>query len=331
MALTNSRHNEIMRSYEQKQFINRDRLLERFDKIYKEIPELKELDESVSAISVTSARKMLEGDNDALGNLKAELHSLTDRRTLLLTSHGYPADYLEPVYHCPDCQDTGYVNNRKCHCFKKAVIDLLYTQSNLSEILMKENFDTFKLDYYSSNFIDRLTGKSSLETMKNNVAVCRQFINNFDAEPGNLLFYGSTGVGKTFLSNCIARELIERAYSVIYFTVAELFEVSARNTFGKDPEAQDVNEYVIDCDLLIIDDLGTELANSFTNSRLFTYLNERILRQKATIISTNLSLDDIKSIYSERIFSRISSNYTMLRFVGDDIRIQKKLMNREAN
>lgn len=191
--------------------------------------------------------------------------------------------------------------------------------------------DRFELDYYSSNFIDRLTGKSSLETMKNNVAVCRQFINNFDAEPGNLLFYGSTGVGKTFLSNCIARELIERAYSVIYFTVAELFEVSARNTFGKDPEAQDVNEYVIDCDLLIIDDLGTELANSFTNSRLFTYLNERILRQKATIISTNLSLDDIKSIYSERIFSRISSNYTMLRFVGDDIRIQKKLMNREAN
>lgn len=139
MALTNSRHNEIMRSYEQKQFINRDRLLERFDKIYKEIPELKELDESVSAISVTSARKMLEGDNDALGNLKAELHSLTDRRTLLLTSHGYPADYLEPVYHCPDCQDTGYVNNRKCHCFKKAVIDLLYTQSNLSEILMNSN------------------------------------------------------------------------------------------------------------------------------------------------------------------------------------------------
>lgn len=331
MALTNSQYNEIMREYEQKQLASRDQLLKRYDAVYKLLPELKELDQTVSSLSLAQARKMLAGDTDALASLKNELHALTDKRIFILTSGGYPADYLEPVYCCPDCQDTGYINNKKCHCFKKIIIDTLYTQSNLQNILDRENFSTFSLDYYSQNFIDRKTGRSSLEIMQEALKICHEFIDHFGSSYQNLLFYGGTGVGKTFLSNCIAKELIDKSFSVIYYTISDLLEKCADHTFRHDPDAQDINEYIINCDLLIIDDLGTEMANSFTNSRLFTCLNERILRQKSTVISTNLGLDDIKTIYSDRIFSRITSNYKMLRLVGDDIRIQKKLMNREEH
>ena len=231
-------------------------------------------------------------------------------------------------YQCPDCKDSGYIGTHKCHCFKKAIVDYLYTQSNLKDILDKENFSTCSLTYYSRNHIDPLTGRSSLESMETALNVCHNFVDTFSEEFHNILLYGDTGVGKTFLSHCIAKELMDSAYSVIYFTAAGLFDILAENTFGKrQNKDSDVFEHIYDCDLLIIDDLGTELPNSFTVSQLFICLNERILRQKSTIISTNLALDDIKTIYSERTFSRISSNYTILRITGDDIRIQKKLLN----
>ena len=151
---------------------------------------------------------------------------------------------------------------------------------------------------------------------------------NFRTEFSNILLYGDTGVGKTFLSHCIAKELIESSYSVIYFSASMLFDLLAKETFSKKEDAEaDTHTHIYDCDLLIIDDLGSELSNAFTTSQLFTVLNERILRENSTIISTNLALEDIKAIYSERIFSRISSSYTMLRLTGDDIRIQKKLLN----
>ena len=211
-------------------------------------------------------------------------------------------------------------------------MDLLYTQSNLQEILKSENFSTLSLDYYSRNHIDPVTGRSSLDSMKTALHACHEFVDTFSTDFRNILLYGDTGVGKTFLSNCIAKELIDAAYSVIYFSSKHFFDILAENTFGKkdsdsyDEESPDTN-YIYNCDLLIIDDLGTEMANGFTSSQLFACLNERILRRKSTIISTNLALDDIKNIYSERIFSRLSSSYTMLRLTGDDIRIQKKLLN----
>ena len=165
--------------------------------------------------------------------------------------------------------------------------------------------------------------------MKKAVAVAKEFVDTFEEEFCNLFFYGDTGVGKTFLSNCIAKELMDRSYSVIYLSSFELFDTLAKSKFGKDDTADQMNEHILDCDLLIIDDLGTELANSFTVSQLFLCLNERILRRKSTIISTNLSLESLVQIYSERTFSRITSNYTMLKLTGDDIRIKKKLMNLE--
>ncbi|MEZ3488258.1 MAG: ATP-binding protein [Lachnospiraceae bacterium] len=328
MSLSNSQYDQIMRAYEQRQLDNEYRLRERYREAYSLIPSLEELDHSISSLSVRQARRLLDGDDEALRSLKDELHSLIHDKRLLLKKHGLGEDYLEPHYTCRDCQDTGYIGDEKCHCFKKAVIELLYEQSNLQEVLEDENFSAFSMDYYSRSHIDPLTGRTALESIQTALKVCRRFVDTFAEEFQNLLLYGDTGVGKTFLSHCIAKELIDTSFSVVYFTAARLFDVFAANTFGR-KEAQDshAHEHIYDCDLLIIDDLGTELPNSFTISQLFICLNERILRQKPTIISTNLALEDIQSIYSERTFSRISSHYTILRMTGDDIRIQKKLLN----
>lgn len=329
MALNNSQYDTIIRTYEQKQLHNRNVLDKRYQTAYAKLPELKKLHQSISELSVRQARKLLEGDNCALQELKTQIKDLSKQGNELLVAGGFPADYLEPIYNCPDCKDTGYIDNKKCHCFQKAVIDMLYTQSNLKHILQEENFDTFSFSFYSANHVDPKTGATSLANIQKAYMVARDFVDTFGKEFRNLFLYGDTGVGKTFLSNCIAKELIDKSHSVIYLSSFELFDTLAKSKFGKDEAANQMNEHIFDCDLLIIDDLGTELANSFTVSQLFLCLNERLLRRKATIISTNLSLEALVDIYSERTFSRITSNYTMLKLTGDDIRIKKKLRKME--
>jgi DNA replication protein DnaC len=209
------------------------------------------------------------------------------------------------------------------------IIDMLYEQSNLKHVLQNENFNTFSFSYYSPNFVDAETDYSSLDTIQNAYQIAREFVDTFGKEFRNLFFYGDPGVGKTFLSNCIAKELIDQSNSVVYLSSYQLFDTLAKGRFDKDEMSEKLNKHLFQCDLLIIDDLGTELVNSLTVSQLFLCLNERLLNRKPTIISTNLSLDALVDIYSERIFSRITSNYTMLKLTGDDIRIKKKLMNME--
>ena len=329
MALTNSQYDHFMRIYEKRQLDNENRLRGRYEEVYDRIPRLRELDQSISELSVRQARRMLDGDESALTALKEDLHLLFEEKKLLLTQAGYRTDYLELSYTCPDCKDTGYIGKEKCHCFKKAIIDYMYTQSNLQEILQKENFNTFSMDYYSDSHIDPLTGRSSREAIQTAARACQEFTQNFAKDGGNLLLYGDTGVGKTFLTHCVAKELLDQTFSVIYFTASQLFDIFAKKQFEKDEDAARDYEHIYDCDLLLIDDLGTEFANGFTISQMFVCLNERLLRGKSTMISTNLSLDDLNNMYSERVFSRITSAYTVLRITGDDIRIQKKLMGRK--
>lgn len=326
MALKNSQYDKIMRTYEEKQYISRNRLNKHYEEVYTAVPHMKELDNSISELSVAQARKLLDGDSSALVSLKEHINTLSAKRVLLLKEHGFPADYLTPRYECPECQDTGYISGKKCHCFKKAVIELLYAQSNLKNITQEENFNTFSLNYYSKNHIDPKTGRSSFQAAQEALLMCHEFADTFGRDFRNLFLYGDTGVGKTFLANCIAKQLMDHSYSVIYFTAFELFDVFAKSKFQKDDEAESMYEHIFDCDLLIIDDLGTELSNSFTTSQLFLCLNERLLRHRSTIISTNLSLEALVDLYSERTFSRITSNFTMLKLTGDDIRIKKKLM-----
>ncbi|HIT89945.1 MAG TPA: ATP-binding protein [Candidatus Merdenecus merdavium] len=328
MALRNSQYDSIIREYDQKQFHHRHELDRRIQELYGKYKEFQEIDEEISSLSVACGRKLIEGDLEANKNLKHDIANLTKKRTNLLLQLGYPEDYLELHYDCNDCKDTGYIDHKKCHCFKKATLDLLYTQSNIKSILETENFSTFSYDYFNDKKVDPTTGLTPLANIKQIVSEVLQYIDHFDdMDPiQNFFFYGLPGVGKTFLTNCIAKELLDRNHSVIYFTSFQLFELLAKNTFNKNELPINPEQHVFDCDLLIIDDLGTELTNSFVSSQLFLCINERLLRKKSTIISTNLSLDGFYETYSERTFSRVSSNYTMRKFIGDDIRIQKKLM-----
>lgn len=332
LALKNSQYDIITRIYNQKQLRNRHNQTKRQEEIYTKIPRIHEIDYSIATISVKRAKELLNGNESALSHLRQELVDLAEEKRLLLLRNGYSETYLEMQYDCPDCQDTGYCNGTKCHCFKQASIDMLYTQSNLREILKTENFQHFTLAYYDNEEINPITGKTQMINMTEIHDICRNFVLHFEKEFENLFFYGDTGVGKTFLSNCIAKELLDRSFSVIYLSAIELFDLFSRMTFSEDiPEqSSDLLQFIIECDLLIIDDLGTELTNTFTNSKLFYCLNTRYLHKKSTIISTNLTLDRINDTYSERIFSRISSNYTLLKFFGSDIRIKKKLLTKRS-
>ncbi len=324
MALSNSQYDEIMRGYQSRQLQNRRITEKRIQEAYKKIPALKTIDDSMAEISVESARKMLDGDTQALAKLKADLADLRVQKAKLIAEVGYPEDYFEPVFTCRDCKDTAYIDGNKCHCFKQRIIDIVYAQSNIVDVLERENFSTFSYEYYSDDVVNPTTNLSSLDTAKRAVDMCRHFIDDFDNKPKNLLLYGDTGVGKTFLTNCVAKELLEKGKSVIYFTAFQLFDILSKGVFEKDADAIAAHQNIFDCDLLIIDDLGTEFANSFTTSQLFLCVNERILRQKSTIISTNLNMQQIMDMYSERTFSRISSNYDVIKLFGDDIRIKKR-------
>lgn len=324
MPLSNAQYDEIMRGYDARQIKNKHIADVRTSQAYQRAPRLKEIDTAIAETSIRQAKKIFDGDDTALADLKRQLADYRIERRQLLTRLGYPPDYLAPVYTCPDCKDTGYIGGKQCHCFKQAVIDAVYAQSNLRVILADENFSAFSLDYYSKDMRNPATGLSAYETALRALEECRHFIDTFEQKPNNLFFYGDTGVGKTFLSNCVAKELLDKGYSVIYFTAFQLFDILSKGVFDKDADAIAAHQNIFDCDLLIIDDLGTELSNSFTTSQLFLCVNERILRQKSTIISTNLNMGQLADIYSERTLSRISSNYTILKLFGDDIRIQKR-------
>ena len=325
MSLKNSQYQSIMRQYDQRQLFHRHEQMLRYEEVRQHIPAYRRLEEEIAGLQATRARAAVMGQPSP--DTLSRLQQLQKQQALLLTEAGYPADYLELTYTCPDCHDTGFIGNEKCHCFKQAMVDLLYSQSNIHEVLKQENFGNFNMNYYSDRVNQRL-GISPRENMAAILDTCHDFIDHFDDQARNLLFYGDTGVGKTFLTNCIAKELLDSSHTVIYLTAFHLVDILQNNTFGSD-EMDDSSEnmfsYILDCDLLIIDDLGTELNNSFVTSQLFLCINERLLSRKSTIISTNLSLDELQNEYSERIFSRLVSNYEIMLILGDDIRIKKAI------
>ena len=322
MPLHNYQYDTIMREYSRRQAQNRRIQEQHQAQAYQQLPRLREIDEEVATLSARKVRALIKGQETGLDDLQNDIALLSQERSALLLSEGYPQDYLEMHYTCPLCQDTGYIGSQKCSCFKKAEIELLYTQSNLKEILEKENFDHFSFDLYSDTITNDSTGLSARETARRAYDIAQTFVKNFDSSFENLFLYGDTGVGKTFLSHCIAHDLLESAHCVLYFSAFDLFDHLAGSAFSRkdDKPGEDL---VFDCDLLIIDDLGTELTNSFVASQFFLCINERIMRKKSTIISTNLKLEDFSATYSERTFSRIASNYRMVKLIGKDIRIQK--------
>ena len=326
MALSNSQYDAIMREYGRQQIENHHKLEERRKEIYARLPVVRQLEAEIAERSVACAKKLLEGDKSVLDRLKEDLRDLREQKALIIRAAGYPDDYLELHYRCPDCRDTGLIDVRKCHCFLQAQMKLLHAQSNLEDVLERENFKALSYEYYDDTEILPQLGITNAAYMRRVVAGCREFVRDFDKKHDNLLFTGSTGVGKTFLTNCIARELMDDFHSVIYLTASDLFDVFSRNKFDYDnaEDMKDMYRFILDCDLLIIDDLGTELNNSFTSSQLFYCINERMNMSRSTIISTNLTLARLRDSYTDRVTSRIMSGYRIIPLYGGDIRLLKK-------
>jgi len=339
MSRHNDYYNAVLRMYDSRQLNNQRAYDLRKQEVYRCVPTIEFLDkqqvsDSVRRIkaSITSAQNAGVRTYNADGSdPDRTVTDYTAQRKKLLTEAGFPEDYLEMQYHCPLCKDTGYSNNQKCKCFKAAFINLLYGDSALRSALDTENFDTFSYEYYADDITDPLTGLTPYQNIQEAVTKAKNFIAGFDTpeeDCHNLLICGNTGVGKTFLTNCIARELINAGYGVVYLSANELFTILEDYKFRRNnsPDSEIIYERhtaIHECDLLIIDDLGTELVNNFAITQLFHLLNNRQLQRHSTIISTNLSMQHIKETYSERIFSRIASSYDYIRLFGEDIRLKK--------
>lgn len=302
--------------------------------LYKQIPDLEKLDNDINSTSIFAIKSILTQQNSKTPEkLRGELSNLRKKKVTLLKNAGKSLDYLNPNFDCNSCNDTGYIKtengNVLCPCIKQKLYNLQYNNSNIYD-LENQNFDKFKLNYYSDK-IDFEKYNSKISPRENIIKIreiCDKFIKNFDdANENNLLFCGNSGLGKTFLSSCIANELIQKGKTVLYQTAPIMLDNIIDYKFGK--TSNDIVKTINNVDLLIIDDLGTESKNNLKITELFNIINSRLLNQNnritKTIISTNLSLQELYDAYEERILSRIIGNYEACYFFGEDIRIKSKV------
>ena len=316
--------NTILKEYEAIRDTSLLELETRKSEIYRKFLRIQEIDDKINGTSVEITKTILKSSNDAqklINELEQKVMDFKIEKGELLASHNYPTDYLTLRYKCKICHDTGFVKTQKCGCLKQKLINYYYNQSNLSSTLKDENFDTFNFKYYS-DIINNEKGLSPKENMQSIYKTCLNFASHFNDTLENLLFTGSTGLGKTFLSSCIAKELLDKEKTVFYQTAFKVFNILEEYKFNKDKttEAKNKVDLLFDVDFLIIDDLGTEFINSYTSSEFFNILNTRLLGKKKTLISTNLNMNELFNTYSARVTSRIWGQYKVLEFFGDDIR-----------
>lgn len=285
-------------------------------------PELADIKKEITAAGMVLATGIASSPEKA-DKLKAEydkkVDALQKRKLQILSEGGIAEDYDKIHYECEACQDTGYISNEKCKCFKLKKIKYAYENSNLSEKMKNSTFENFKMSYYSDEkdaggISDKMRAEKALAASKN-------IASNLEEYEKSLLFVGNVGLGKTFLSGCIANELIKQGYSVLYIRSSTLFTIFEDKKFGKISEKDsDMVDMVYDCDMLIIDDLGTEIPSKFTASFLHDIVNERMLHGKKLIISTNFSSDELSKLYTPRFISRLYENFFVFKLTGMDIR-----------
>lgn len=321
MALNAEQYAKIKRVYEERRLQNEYELDRRKREIYSKIPAFKEMNDRIISTCMNYGKQLVSSsdasENSTLDQMHSELYDLRMQKNKLLQDAGYPHDYLEMTYVCSLCRDTGYVGSEKCSCFRQMEIGFLYDSSHLSEILAQNNFSHLSKQYYQGE---------ELDLFEQALTTCKNFINNFNSDYRNLYFYGTVGTGKSFLSGCVAKELLDRGCSIVYFSAIQLFQSISALFYDRDKTL--LNQFydtIYHCDLLIIDDLGTELTNDFVRSQLFSLLTERNLRHKSIVISTNLSLEDLRKNYSDRVFSRICESFELLKLTGKDIRMQRRM------
>lgn len=287
--------------------------------LYKRLPEIKETDEQIRQLGLSLIKLAVRHAPKAeIDEVNRRIRQLSQKKAITAKNHGITLP--EPVYTCPKCKDTGYIGSKKCSCMKKKLIEKYYAASNLSHMLKYENFSNFNLKCYSDEPYpgEELSPRKNIKTILEDVY---SLINSED-KYFNLYFYGNSGLGKTFMCSCIAKYMLDKGSSVIYMTAYALTSLLEKNRFRPD-EAQDTAEsadMLFSCDLLIIDDLGTESITSITAAEIFNIINSRLINRKSTVISSNMSTAEIGTIYSDRVRSRILGNYKICYFYGSDIR-----------
>lgn len=315
---------ELMDMYEKIRTDENRKLMKRREEIKNKYPEILELDTTIQKLCLNLSMAALRGitDQNELNNIKEEITDLRAKKYEMLVSHGYNPDYLNLHYNCPKCKDTGFIGIDKCSCFKSKLIKLYYKDSDLEEAVKTNNFKNFNINLYSNHKLndERYTPRKNIEDILEYIT--GEYLPNFKNSNTNLLFYGNSGTGKTFLSWCIAKELLDKGFLVVYKTSDDLLRTLKDIKFNNDT---DLENLLINCDLLIIDDLGSEQITDFSSTELFTLINKKILKNKKMLISTNLSLPLISKRYSERISSRIIGEFKLFKFFAEDIRIQLNL------
>lgn len=321
---------KILKMYEELQREEEVSYIYKKEMISKKIPEITNIEIKIANFSVELSLIFVRNPemfNDkistetAIKKLKNDILDLRMRKSELLVKHGFPIDYLEHKYQCSKCNDTGYINSTQCSCFKQKLIQLYYKSSDLSDLIKTNNFENFNYNYFSTSKgpDDQESPRKKIERL---VTKSKEYIDRFGKSDENFLFFGDSGTGKTYLSHCIAKEILDKGYLVIYRTSEQLMEDLRSIRFENQTQIEDV---LVDCDLLIIDDLGTEYKSELSRTELYNLINKKLLKNKRMIISTNYFPEDLKNIYSDRITSRLFGNFTVFKFIGEDIRLKKNL------
>ena len=317
---------QITLEYENKRDRNERDRRRRIEEVYNKIPAIKRIDEDIKMSGIDMSKAIITNPqdyNEIIEKAKKDIERLKMEKAFLLTESNIELDYMDLKYDCSICEDTGYIESlKKCSCLRQVMVSRAYKMSNLEYILENENYQNFDIDIFKDEPFEE-ENMTPRENMLEILGITEGFIDNFDERNGdNLLFYGSTGLGKTYLCNCIAKFLLDKNKIVIYQTAFTILDILENRRFGKGDREMSNYQYdlLFDADLLIIDDLGTEVSNTFTNAEIFNIVNTRIIKGKKTIISTNLTPNEISEIYTDRVFSRVFDKFMPLKFYGNDLR-----------
>ena len=317
MALTAQQFHEIQEILSERRFRAERTALEKQREVIEKVSGYAALDEKLRSLSLSAMEKAQEGDPEAIRSLRPSIRKIQEEKRTLLEKAGYAPEALEAQYSCSLCRDTVIYEGKKCRCFMKLQGEILYKQSKMGEILERENFSRFQLERFDNTERKAQTGnKTTREYMKDIRDYFYGYCQKYPENKGNFIFTGGTGTGKTYFLHCIAKALLDRGVSVLYFTAEGLF-----SHFSKLMREGIEDEFVEEVDVLLLDDLGTEFSNSFTASRFFNLLNQRILSRKTMIISTNLNFKDLRELYSDRVVSRMMSDYEIIPLYGRDLRL----------
>ena len=317
MGYNNSVYKKIYDEYSQKYLVARERADARARELRIKIPELAKIDKELSLVGLEIFSASISGgDYQAkIAKIKEKNLELQEKRAELLLENGYPADYSDVKYECEKCGDTGFVDNKMCSCMKEALTLAGIENSGFGSLIDNQRFDNFSLDYYSKNV-------QQAEIMKRNRDFLIHYADCFDPKVSqSILMMGGTGLGKTHLSSALARRVIEKGNDVFYTGAIDLFsqfEIQRFKSYSNEPN--ELVERYFECDLLIIDDLGTEVVTNFTVSCLYNLINTRLNKKLPIILSTNLNSQEIRKIYNDRITSRLFGDFEIKLFKGTDNR-----------